>query len=106
MLLGSGRPIERGIGLFNYISTQGVRPPTGIGCYVSFDMEYYNEIWAQVRNGTFTSSYISLDLAPFPEPGEHLWKIEGNRGSLFVVGAAIHFSYDRPATPAMLSQLT
>ena len=101
MTRGDRQPLERGIGLFNYISTKEVRPlrpPSVIGCYLGFDLEHYNEIWAQVHNGTFSSCTISLDLASFPVPGEKLWKIEDNRASLFVVGAAIHFKYARPRT--------
>jgi hypothetical protein len=95
MTVGNGRPIERGIGLFNYIGNREMHPPGAIGCYLGFDLDHYNELWAQVRNGTFNSSSISLDLAPFPELGERLWTIRDNRGSLFVLGAAIHFKHSQ-----------
>jgi len=96
MTRGDRRPLERGIGLFNYSNSKGVSPV--IGCYLGFDLDHYDEIWAQVRNGTFSTCTISLDLAPFPKPGERLWKIEDNRASLFVMGAAVHFKYSRSRT--------
>jgi hypothetical protein len=100
LTLGDGGPLQRGVGILNYISAAGVWPRSAIGCWVGLEGDHYNEVWAQVRSGAYTRSSISFDLAPFPEPGERLWRIDGNRGSLFVLSASITFTYSRPRAPS------
>jgi hypothetical protein len=96
---GNGQQLERGIGLFNYIRTEGVRPPSAIGCWIGLDREHYDELWAQVRAGAFSECEILLDLAPVPGPGEARWLIRNNSASLFVLGASISFSHMRRPPP-------
>jgi hypothetical protein len=114
LTVGDGRPLEKGVGLFNYVRSEeprtnyvrlaglrlnfvrseGVRPPSTIACYIGLEPDFYNEVWAQVRSGTFSESNISLDIDPVQSPGQPVSQVT-NRGSLFVLGASFHFIHSR-----------
>src|SRR5262249_26816111 len=106
--VGDGRPLEGGVGVFNYILSEGARvafvrsdgqrPQSSIVCYIGLETDYYNEVWAQVRSGTFSESSISLDLGPVQSSGQPVWQVT-SRGSLFVLGASFHFSHRRRQPP-------
>ena len=98
---GSGRPLEGGVGLFSYIRpergqrvnfvrSEGLRPPSAIACVIRLEPEFYNEVWAQVRSGTFSESSISLELATVQSSAP---------GSLLVLGASFHFIHSRRQPP-------
>lgn len=92
LLLGNGKPPERGMGLFDY-GKAIERIPSGVGCYIGFGPEHYKEIWAQVRSGAFSQCAIGLELAPLDRSGAYpLWDVENNR-RLFVLGATVRFTY-------------
>lgn len=104
LTVGNGRPLEGGVGLFNYIRpegglrvnfvrSEGLRPPSAIACVVGLEPDFYNEVWAQVKSGAFNESSISLELAPVQSPG---------RGSLLVLGASLHFTHSRRQPPRPL----
>ena len=121
LTVGNGRPLERGVGLFNYVRSErvrpnyvrseelwlnyirsdGPRPPSAIVCYIGLERDFYNEVWAQVRSGAFSESSISLDLDAIQSPGQPVWQVT-NRGSLFVVSASIHFTHSRRQPPRIL----
>lgn len=95
-----GQALERGIGLFNYVNSPGTKPPSAIGCWIGLDNAYYDEVWAQVRNKSFTGCEIELDLAPLRPASEYpRWQIENRRGSLFVLGVSIGFRYTVSPSP-------
>jgi hypothetical protein len=103
LTVGNGRPLEGGVGLFNYIRpeglrvnfvrSEGLRPPSAIACFIGLEPDFYNEVWAQVRSGAFSESSISLELAPVQSPG---------RGNLLVLGALFHFTHSRRQPPRPL----
>jgi hypothetical protein len=109
--VGDGKPLERGLGVFNYILSEGSRvnfvrsggqqPRSAITCYIGLEPDFYNEVWAQVRSGAFSNSSISLDLGPLQSPGQPVWQVT-NRGSLFVLGASFHFTHSRGQPPRIL----
>jgi hypothetical protein len=109
--VGNGRPLERGVGLFNYVRSEGLRlnyvrseglrPPSVITCYIGLEPAFYNEVWAQVRSGAFSESSISVDLDPLQSTGQPVWQV-ANRGSLFVLGASFHFTHRRRPPPRIL----
>jgi len=98
---GNGRPLEGGVGLFNYIRQEGPRvnyvrsggprPPSAIACYIGLEPDFYNEVWVQVRSGAFSESSISIDLGPVQPPGQ-----------LLVLGASFNFTYSRRQPPRPL----
>jgi hypothetical protein len=100
----NGRPLEGGVGIFNYIRpegglrvnfvrSEGLRTPSAIACVIGLEPNFYNEVWAQVRSGAFSESSISLELALVQSPG---------RGSLLVTGASFHFTQSRRQPPSPL----
>src|SRR5262245_11839203 len=104
LTVGNGRPLEGGVGIFNYIRpegglrvnfvrSEGLRPPSAIACVIGLEPDFYNEVWAQVRSGAFSESSILLELAPVQSPG---------RGSLLVTGASFHFTHSRRQPPRPL----
>jgi hypothetical protein len=104
LMVGNGRPLEGGVGIFNYIRPEGglrvnfvrserLRPPSAIACVIGLEPNFYNEVWAQVRSGAFSESSISLELASVQSPG---------RGSLLVTGASFHFTQSRRQPPRLL----
>ena len=104
LTVGNGRPLEGGVGIFNYIRPEGgfrvnfvrsggLRPPSAIACVIGLEPDFYNEVWTQVRSGAFSESSISLELASVQSPG---------RGSLLVTGASIHFTHSRRQPPSPL----
>jgi hypothetical protein len=109
--VGDGQPLERGVGVFNYIFSEGLRfnyvrsegqqPRSAIACYIGLAPDFYNEVWAQVRSGAFSESSISLDLAPVQSPGQPVWQVT-NRGSLFVLGASFRSTHSRRQPPRIL----
>ena len=89
VLLGNGKPVERGIGLVHY--TTGA--PSGFGCYIGLAPEHYKEVWAQVRSGAFSECTITLQVAPIDRSDrDRLWDVESNP-RLFVLVAQILFRY-------------
>jgi hypothetical protein len=99
-LMGSGKPVEKGIGIFDY-GKAVERIPSGIYCYIGFEPEHYKEIWAQVRSGAYSLSTIHLDVGPLALPktplGDLVWEVGSERPRLFVFGATVRFWY-RPAS--------
>ena len=103
LTVGNGRPLEAGVGIFNYIRPEGgmrvsfvrsdLRPPSAIACVIGLEPDFYNEVWAQVGSGAFSESSISLELALVQSPG---------RGSLLVLGASFHFTHSRRQPPRPL----
>ena len=95
LLLGSGKPPETDIGLFQYGKAVD-RIPSGVYCHVGFDPEHYKEIWAQVRSGAFSQCTINLEVGPLPVPNRPLadpvWDVQNNP-RLFVLGATVQFVY-------------
>jgi len=104
LTVGNGRPLEGGVGIFNYIRpegglrlnfirSEGFRPPSAISCFIGLEPDFYNEVWAQVRSGAFTDSSVSLELGPVQSSG---------RGSLLVLGASFRFTHSRRQPPRPL----
>ena len=104
LTVGNGRPLEGGVGLFtyirpdrgmrvNFVRSEGLRSPSAIACVIRLEPEFYNEVWAQVRSGTFSESSISLELASVQSPAP---------GSLLVLGASFHFTHSRRQPPRPL----
>lgn len=95
VLRGDGQPLERGIGRFNY--SKGTKG--NVGCWFGLDPEHYREVWAQVRTGAATQCSITLEIAPLQKAGGFpRWDVDNN-GSLFVLGASMHFSYRAIPSP-------
>jgi len=102
--VGDGQLLERGVGVFNYVLSEGLRfnyvrsdgqqSRSAIACYIGLAPDFFNEVWAQVRGGAFSESSISLELAPVQSPDQPVWQVT-KRGSLFVLGASFHFTLSR-----------
>ena len=88
-LRGDNQPLERGIGVLNY------QPGGFIGGWFCLDDRHFKEVWSQISNATFSASDIDLDVAPVPIRGAfHVWDVVQNP-SLYVLGAAVHFSFEK-----------
>src|SRR3974390_1382997 len=53
LTLGDGRPLERGVGLFSYVRSEGLRlnyvrsglrPPAAITCYIGLAPDFFHEV--------------------------------------------------------------
>jgi hypothetical protein len=96
-LFGSGKPVERGIGIFDYGKAVD-NIPSGLYCYMGFEPDHYKEIWAQVRSGAFNQSGINLTVGPLPfvgSPADLVWDVRVDHPRLFVLSATVRFSLSR-----------
>jgi hypothetical protein len=88
-LLGSGQPLEHGVGLFMFFQHQGK-----VGGWFSLDTQSYMEVWDQVREGTYTDCVIDMEVGPVGSSGPAwTWDVEAR---FFVLSVSICFHRKAP----------